>query len=281
MRIIEPHQLARRSIKKKKKIRRPLAVILVILAVGGYLLWRTAIPRQIQNSEATTPHSNVSQNINNTQKKKLKQFTNAEFVALYNTFAYPNTSEITISPKITGNDIADKHIQTIAESRGYKLRTAPVAEPLLVKDGYFLQQKAVQPFLDLTNAAKKDGLTLTLTAAFRSINDQRELFLSRLKATADVIAAGKADDVVNEALNSVAPPGYSRHHNGFTVDIACGTVGGLAFLNTPCYEWLSKDNFKQAKTYGWIPSYPQGTTSVGPEPEPWEYVWVGYDSLLE
>jgi LAS superfamily LD-carboxypeptidase LdcB len=42
---------------------------------------------------------------------------------------------------------------------------------------------------------------------------------------------------------------------------------------------MSKDNYLQAKKYGWIPSYPEGAQQQGPEPEAWEYVWVGTASL--
>jgi len=34
------------------------------------------------------------------------------------------------------------------------------------------------------------------------------------------------------------------------------------------------------KRFGFIPSYPENSGKQGPEPEPWEYVWVGEDVLL-
>lgn len=283
MRVIEPSQLQRRSIKKKRS-KTPIFVALFLILVIGGVLWTQIAPKKVENrittdasdKKVTEKPAEVSPNA-----LTFKKFTNEEFVSFYSSFAYPNTSEITTPPVITGNADADVRIRMLAEERGYKLRSAPVVSPIPIADGYAIQQKAQQPLADLIAAAKKQGMVITLTAAFRSVDEQKQLFLSRLAASAADIAAGKADASVNETLKVTAPPGYSRHHNGFTIDIACGDIGGLALLETKCFKWLSEDNFKNAKEFGWIPSYPEGATSIGPEPEPWEFVWVGRESLLE
>jgi len=281
VRVIEPQQLQRKSIKKKKKPYGLLFIIL-LLSVASYFGYTSIAPKKItttaqqQNQQSTAPA--VSEP---TKKNILKTFTNAQFVSLYSSFAYPNTQDIVTPPTITGNAEADSRIRLLAEARGYKLRSAPVSRPIAINDGFSLQQKAVQPLQDLISAAKKQDLPITVTAAFRSVDEQRKLFTERLAAKPTDIAAGTADASVIETLKTTAPPGYSRHHNGFTVDIACGGIGLYGFLETPCFSWLAKDNFKNAKEFGWIPSYPDGVNSVGPEPEPWEYVWVGRDALLE
>lgn len=281
MRVIEPSQLKRRSIKKKKKPVVPILLMLLFAGISLYI-WKNVLPKKIDNKKTTIVNTSSEIKADTiAQKTKLKEFSNTEFVKFYSTFAYPNTSEILTAPVITGNAEADKRIQSLAEERGYRLRSAPIVQPVSVVDGYLIQQKAQKPLTDLLAEAKKLGMTITLTAAFRSVDEQRELFLSRLVAKPTDIANGNADTSVNETLKVTAPPGYSRHHNGFTIDIACGDVGGIALLQTNCYSWLSKDNFKNAKEYGWIPSYPEGASSVGPEPEPWEFVWVGRDALLE
>jgi len=284
VRVIEPNQLQRRSIKKKKQS--PVVFVVVFLVVALlYGAWVMAGPKKIDSNtnvvtnSVGTPKTDVP--IDPVKKTTLRQFTNKQFVEFYSNFAYPNTAEIVIPPVITGNAEADIKIQALAEERGYKLRSAPISGPIKTVSDYYIQQKAAQSLTDMFAEGKKQNLTFTLTAAFRSVDEQRDLFLERLNASYSDIAAGKADAQVNETLKVTAPPGYSRHHNGFTIDIACGDIGGLALLQTTCYTWLSKDNFKNAKEFGWIPSYPDGATSVGPEPEPWELVWVGRDALLE
>jgi len=90
-----------------------------------------------------------------------------------------------------------------------------------------------------------------------------------------------SDSELDGILATTAIPGYSRHHTGYTVDIGCGNEPAIAFELTVCFDWLSANNYKNAKTYGWIPSYPEGAGQQGPEPETWEYVWVGIDALTE
>ncbi len=280
VRIIEPQQLHRKSIKKKRRPYGSILILVVIIGTLGYGLATLIAPKKI-NSNFENQKPVVNSAAEQPKKNTFRIFTNDQFVALYSSFAYPNSQDITTPPRITGNSNADSRIRQLAVARGYKLRSVPVSPPITMANGYILQQKAVQPLQDLIAAAAKQSLPITVTAAFRSVDEQRILFNDRLTASPAAISAGNADAAVIETLKATAPPGYSRHHNGFTVDIACGNVGLYGFLETPCFVWLSKDNFKNAKEFGWIPSYPDGINSVGPEPEPWEYVWVGRDALLE
>ena len=276
--------MQRRSIKKKKRSKKPLLFLLVVLVVAGGGIWYVIQPEKLSSPLSTdkkVPQTKAAIIEAPTGRTKMRTFSNEQFVTFYNTFAYPNTVEITELPPITGNAAADIRIRSIAEKRGYKLRSVPISSPEKLDEGFELQQKAVEPLLAMQAAAKKAGYTLSLTAAFRSVEYQRQLFVDRLSASAEAIAAGTADAAVNTTLERTAPPGYSRHHNGFTVDFSCGAVGGESFLATGCYEWLSKNNFENAKNFGWIPSYPEGTHVTGPEPEAWEFVWVGRESLLE
>lgn len=213
--------------------------------------------------------------------KTFKTFSGKEFEDLYNSFVYPNTQSINEDTPITGNDKADTRIRQIAVERGYKLRSAPVTDTFKeVQKDMFLQQKAAQAWRVLSKKAAKDGLTLKLTAAYRSAKDQKAIFLSRLKGVSYVlIAEGKADDKVDMVLETTALPGYSRHHTGYTVDIACASDPSVKFENSACFNWLNKNNYLNAKKSGWIPSYPDGAGKQGPRPEAWEYVWVGTDVL--
>src|SRR5690606_25521512 len=38
-------------------------------------------------------------------------------------------------------------------------------------------------------------------------------------------------------------------------------------------------NYANAKRFGFIPSYPPDGGKQGPEPEPWEFVWVGVEVI--
>ena len=294
MRVIEPSQL--QHVAKKKKSKRPkvLAVIGVLLVAGGvFAYWLVVLkpspakPTSYEVLSGTTsqPSSSPSQQ-KVSANTTLKNFTAAEFKALYASTAYPNNDLLTIPPAITGNPDADAQIRKIAEKRGYTLKSVPVApitktnEPGLEGDD-LLQPLAMQAWATLKANAKKDGIGLKLNSGYRSIEYQRNLFLERLQAKGgniSAIASGENLGAVEGVLLITAPPGYSRHHTGYTVDLWC-LDGSATFVASSCFSWMSKDNYKHTKEAGWIPSYPDGAEVQGPEPEPWEYVWVGTASL--
>lgn len=258
----------------------------IVLAALGYVLFGQHVnpfPRQSKSSQANQASASSD------KPKVLKHFTNDQFRSMYSTFIYPNTQPITTPPDITGNADADARIRKVAESRGYKLTALPVAsivktgEPGLDGDD-LMQPNALIAWKQLKDAAKKDGITLTMTSAYRSIDYQRGLFLRRMQNTGVnvyTILDGHADDELVTVLSRAAPPGYSRHHTGYTMDLSCNGVGLEAFIGTNCYKWISQNNFENIKKFGWIPSYPEGSGNHGPEPESWEYVWVGTTSLYE
>lgn len=223
-----------------------------------------------------------------TSNTDLITYTPEGFSDIYSTFDYPNTKEITVPQPITGNVLADERIRTIAEKRGFSLRSIPVArivktdEPDLEGDD-LLQPLALSAWQDLKISAKRAGVPLRLQSAYRSVEYQRELFVNELVKSAAYttdIANGLVDAKIDRILTTTAPPGYSRHHTGYAIDLACYPGGVfIAFTKSPCDTWLSANNYENAKKHGWIPSYPSGLTKQGPEPESWEYVWVGLDRL--
>lgn len=220
-----------------------------------------------------------------TKKGILRIYSGEEFRNLYNNFAYPNTEYIAEDTVITGDKEVDAHIQELAEKRGYVRRSAPVSNVFKsVQKDMQLQERAASPWLEMQAAAKKERVNMNLTAAYRSADEQRQIFIERLGiATSNYpsITSGSYDTQINQVLSMTAIPGYSRHHTGYTIDIGCENQPKLAFELTICFDWLSANNYKNAKTYGFIPSYPEGAGKQGPEPESWEYVWVGKDTLTE
>ena len=189
------------------------------------------------------------------------------------------------NPRITGNNAADLRIREVATARGYRLRGDPL-DPMGSYQGRRLQQRAIDDLVELQQAMQADiGATLTLTSAHRSQSRQRQLFLAQLAVSSIAvrgrsvsnaeIAAGSVDDVLDHAMRIAAPPGFSRHHTGLVIDVRSGGLASFAFADSAAYEWLSDDNFAQAMAYGWVPSYPPGSSDLGPNPEPWEWAWIG------
>lgn len=284
MRIVDPKQIANAKVRREKRARRSTRIrgLALSLAVVAGLTGLVLLNNRPKQAVAPADNSSSKVSIAESNKQIIDQFTPEQFLSLYNSFSYPNTQQIDQPPEITGNVEADTRIRTLAEARGYKLRSLALDGLVPVNTNFSIQPMALQPWLDLQALAAKDGLDITTAAAYRSIKDQQSLFLEKMSEqgiTADDVANGYSDETINIILQRTAIPGYSRHHTGFTLDLICDGVDLYIFDESACFQWLSNDNYAHAKQFGWVPSYPKGASLQGPEPEPWEYIWVGVDAL--
>jgi LAS superfamily LD-carboxypeptidase LdcB len=217
----------------------------------------------------------------------LRELSDDDFMTLYNVARYPNVQLVSFPPAITEDETLDTLIREQAETRGYRLNSIPISDLLLYVDedstSHYLQQPAYDAWMTLKDQAKQDRIPLQLTSAYRSISEQRQLFTLYLTQSGFFNASNDNQKraIADKVLARVAPPGYSRHHSGYVLDFACDNVGLDGFEDTLCYEWISENNFERSKFAGLIPSYPNTEILQGPEPEPWEFVWVGTELLYE
>lgn len=288
MRVLEPmHTKHAKNKKPKKSISKliPVLIVLTILVAGGLYGYKDFTQKETtdaslqQLTELDIPEDDPF----DITTKPLKQLKGDGFKDLYMSVALPNTQEIIDPPSITGDDAADARIRMRAEARGYKLSRIPMGaiikvenEPRLDGDD-LLQPLAADAWSKLREASRREGYPISLLSAFRSPKYQQDLFKERLMSrgvTITQIVNGSADAEIDATLQVTAVPGYSRHHSGYTIDLWCED-GSTAFVESRCYDWISENDYKMAMEFGWIPSYPEGATDQGPEPEPWEYVWVG------
>ena len=222
-----------------------------------------------------------------------KTFSPNGFKRLSDSHRYADVQPITSPPRITGHAGADSRIIRIAEDRGYRLRADTDIGTMVKVEGRLLKPQAAEAYARLREAASKDGIRLGLISGYRSFNYQRRIFLNLLRIestermgrefTPEEIAGGKADGALDRILEESSIPGYSKHHTGYTLDLTDRTSGRdfTEFVHTRGFEWISANNFLNAKRFGFIPSYPEGVSDQGPEPESWEYVWVGEEVLRE
>jgi LAS superfamily LD-carboxypeptidase LdcB len=250
----------KRQKAKGKKIITLLLIGASALPIAYYLL--PISPSDNNPALPITPSAIVMPSTS--PKTVMRNFTGLEFAQFYNSYVYPATEKIEVPPVISGDSTADETTRIAAEARGYRLRSFPVVEQSKVTDDIYLQKLAATDWLKLEKAMQDNGLIIRLVAGYRSVDDQRQIFLSR-----------------SGDLATTSPPGYSRHHTGYTVDFGCGATDGGIFEYSACYEWLAKDNYKNAKEYGWMPSYPPGAGLQGPDPEPWEFVWVSRAAMIQ
>lgn len=195
---------------------------------------------------------------------------------------HANLKPAEVATVVTGNAIADERVRAIAQARGYRPQVQ-LADRADLTFPWSVHRCVVTAWEKLRLEAEAAGYELSIVSGYRSLARQRQIFLSKLftrGVTPELIAAGEADDELNAILDFSAPPGYSRHHSGFTIDIQAGHSGLNAFGATEAYRWIAADDFRIARSFGFLPSYPEEMPHQGPLPEPWEFIWVGDTAAL-
>lgn len=128
----------------------------------------------------------------------------------------------------------------------------------LSKSGIRLRSVALDDLLAMSDAARADGVTLTVSSAWRSWDTQAAL-RSRALAT-------QPPEQVDREL---AAPGHSQHQLGTAIDL--GSIDD-SFAGTAAGRWMAANAWR----YGWSLSYPQGREAeTGYRWESWHYRWLG------
>ncbi|MDD3452995.1 MAG: D-alanyl-D-alanine carboxypeptidase family protein [Bacilli bacterium] len=127
-----------------------------------------------------------------------------------------------------------------------------------------LSLAAYEAFKELSDAAKKEGLSILAQSAYRSYETQNNLY-NKYKQTNGITWADTWS----------ARAGYSEHQTGLALDVLSKNVTSLGdFENTNEYEWLLNNSYK----YGFILRYPEDKTEqTGYNFESWHYRYVGKD----
>ena len=125
-----------------------------------------------------------------------------------------------------------------------------------------LTPEASESWKALKSKALADGMTLFTYSAYRSFEFQFQLVRDRIRI----------GETVEKALCRLTPPGFSEHHSGRAVDIACPSFPHLIqeFDRSVEFRWL-QDN---ASEFGFFMSYPKGNT-FGIMYEPWHWCFLG------
>lgn len=118
---------------------------------------------------------------------------------------------------------------------------------------------AVDAFVEMAQAAEKEGLGLVVNSAYRSYQDQVDI-----KETYQNLYG------VNYVTRYVAQPGHSEHQTGLAFDIGSTTTS--VFANSEEYKWMQENAYK----YGFILRFSaKGEAITGFRSEPWHYRFVG------
>ena len=126
------------------------------------------------------------------------------------------------------------------------------------------RQVVYDAFIDMWNAANKEGYYLMVNSSFRNYQDQESVYNAYKNTSGETYA------------NSIATkPGFSEHQTGLALDIfSKSNTNKNTFKDTPEAKWLKENAYK----YGFILRYPKEFEEVtGITFEPWHYRYVGKD----
>ena len=130
----------------------------------------------------------------------------------------------------------------------------------LCKIGPFeMEEYTAYDWLMLSYAAATQGIRLSISSAWRSYEFQAALYKERVNPDKSLTAAGLK-------LGRAAPPGWSNHQSGRTLDIDVGLRYGEYEKGhtTPAFEWMKKN----APSFGF--SWDEGS-KITPYVEPWHW----------
>jgi len=129
-----------------------------------------------------------------------------------------------------------------------------------------LRSDVIPHLEDMMEAAREDGIELTVTSGYRKPEIQQYLLLYWL------------DRDGGKAFDEVASPGESEHQLGTVVDLTAEGVDNDPvspdFGDSAAGKWMKKNAYR----YGFIMSYPKNKESeTGYAHEPWHWRYVGKD----
>lgn len=131
--------------------------------------------------------------------------------------------------------------------------------------GQQLRAEAAQAARTMMDAAKAEGVTLTVSSAYRSYTVQQQTYQHWVSVNGQKVA---------DQLS--ARPGYSEHQTGLAIDFSSPEGCRLeeCYEDTRAGRWLAKN----AQNYGFILRFPKGQQAVtGYLFEPWHYRYLGKD----
>lgn len=132
-------------------------------------------------------------------------------------------------------------------------------------EGQQLRAEAAQAARTMVDAAKAEGVTLTVSSAYRSYAVQQQTYQHWVSVNGQKVA---------DQLS--ARPGYSELQTGLAIDFSSPEGCRLeeCYEDTRAGRWLAKN----AQNYGFILRFPKGQQAVtGYLFEPWHYRYLGKD----
>lgn len=160
-----------------------------------------------------------------------------------------------ISEVSNGDDIC------VIVNKYFKLPDSYCPPDLVESDGLLMRKEVVENFSKMHDAARKEGYFLKITSAYRSIEEQRNVYEDRI-----------SKDKVEVVDETCARPGHSEHHTGLAIDVEWPVPEGMELSETPETAWVRENG----PHFGFIVRYlPETVEITGYASEPWHMRYVG------
>ena len=128
-------------------------------------------------------------------------------------------------------------------------------------DDMYASRLSVNAFMEMHDAALREGYEIVINSAYRSYQDQQDI--------SDLYLGIYGQKYVD---NYVAKPGFSEHQTGLAFDIGSRKVN--VFANSEEYKWMLDNAYK----YGFINRFPKKYEKITEfRSEPWHFRYVGKD----
>ena len=245
---IEIPEAIRENIEEKKSrsaLSLPaIAIVILCLAVGGLLSWLLLFPKSKSAIETVPqPTTTVS----------------------------PPAQQSTPAEKVPASAPAKPTKPDLLGHLPYDVAPQSDLEPISADNSLQMRSAAASKFKQMQADARTNGVNLVPISAFRTTEDQEQLFFG--------VKEQKVQDAAKRAEVS-APPGYSEHHTGYAVDIGDGNAPTThvepEFANTAAFVWLKENAPKYSFELSFPPNNEQGVSY-----EPWHWRFVGDRDSLE
>lgn len=134
-------------------------------------------------------------------------------------------------------------------------------------NGYQVADTIYNDLARMYNAALNDNITLKINNAYRSKDEQNQIFESKMNAYEN--EGYTKEKAYEQTTLTVQVPGYSEHETGLAIDFS---NEGHYDENEKMWEWLKNNAYK----YGFILRYPEDKYEITKiNYEPWHYRYVG------
>ena len=134
-------------------------------------------------------------------------------------------------------------------------------------NGYQVADTIYNDLARMYNAALNDNITLKINNAYRSKDEQAQIFESKMNAYEN--EGYTKEKAYEQTTLTVQVPGYSEHETGLAID---SSNEGHYDENEKMWEWLKNNAYK----YGFILRYPEDKYEITKiNYEPWHYRYVG------